>query len=126
MKPEVSLRCLTQADLRFAHSLRELAGWNQTIADWERWLALSPQGCFIAEWNQSPAGTATTIRYEQGLAWIGMLLVHPDFRGRGIGEALLAHCVEYLRSQGVPCIKLDATPQGKVLYDRIGFQEEWS
>src|SRR5437762_6003764 len=54
-----------------------------------------------------------------------MVLVHPDFRGRGIGRALLNHCVAYLRGRGIRCIKLDATPQGKLLYDRLGFQEEW-
>ena len=126
MKSKLILRHLTPEDLAFADSLRELAGWNQTLDDWRGLLELSPEGCFLAEWDGAPAGTITTICYAQELAWIGMLLVHPDFRGRGIGRALLGRSVEYLRGREVGCMKLDATPQGKLLYDRFGFREEWS
>ncbi len=125
MKRGISLRKMTPADFSFADSLRALAGWNQTIEDWKRLLALSPDGCFIAQWNGTPAGTATTICYGQDLAWIGMVLVQPDFRGRGIGRALLTCCLDHLRSGESECIKLDATLQGKLLYERLGFQKEW-
>ena len=125
MRPNVHLRNLTERDLTFADSLRSLAGWNQTIGDWKRFLSLSPDGCFVAEWNGTPAGTATTICYGQDLAWIGMVLVHPEFRGRGLGRALLKHCLGHLRGQGAGCIKLDATPAGKRIYDQLGFREEW-
>jgi len=120
------LRKLTAADLPFADTVRELAGWNQTLDDWQRFLAAEPEGCFLAEWNGWPAGTATTTIYSADLAWIGMVLVHPDYRRRGIGRALLQHCIDYLRSRGIRCIKLDATPAGKLVYDGLGFSSEWT
>src|SRR5207249_1685387 len=126
MKSKLILRHLRPEDLAFADSLRELAGWNQTLDDWRGLLELSPEGCFLAEWDGAPAGTITTICYGQELAWIGMLLVHPDFRGRGIGRALLARCVEHLKAAGIRAIKLDATPDGKMLYEQFGFREEGS
>jgi predicted N-acetyltransferase YhbS len=92
----------------------------------ERFLAAAPDGCFLAEWNGVPAGTATTIVYSQALAWIGMVLVHPNCRRRGIGRALLGRCIEHLRSHEVRCIKLDATPPGKKVYDALGFEDEWT
>jgi ribosomal protein S18 acetylase RimI-like enzyme len=122
----LKLRLLTHADLQFADSVRALAGWNQTIADWERFLAVAPDGCFLAEWDGIPAGTATTITYSPALSWIGMVLVHPEYRRRGIGRALLERCIEHLRGRGVRCIKLDATPAGKPVYDSLGFKEEWT
>jgi len=115
---------MTASDLAFADSLRASAGWNQTLSDWQRLLAYEPDGCFLAEWEGSPAGTATTTRYGRDLAWIGMVLVHPDYRRRGIGLALLQQCLDYL--QDVRCIKLDATPLGRGLYQQLGFQEEWN
>jgi GNAT superfamily N-acetyltransferase len=124
MNSKIHLRLMTPSDLAFADALRALAGWNQTLGDWQRLLAHEPGGCFIAEWDGSPAGTATTTRYGTDLAWIGMVLVHPDYRRRGIGQALLQHCLDYL--QDVSCVKLDATPLGKMLYEQLGFQEEWS
>ena len=122
MHPAITLRRMTRADLPFADDLRARAGWNQLPADWERMLAYEPDGCFVAEWAGTPAGTATTTRYRGELAWIGMVLVHPAFRRRGLGRALLEACVEYLGS--VPCVKLDATPLGKPLYEQLGFVEE--
>lgn len=117
---------MTSADLPFADRLRRHAGWNQTPADWERFLAMEPDGCFVAESNGAPAGTATTTVYGAELAWIGMVLVHPDQRRRGIGQALLQRCLGHLRDRGVRCIKLDATPLGQPVYERLGFKDEWT
>jgi len=126
MNTPIRLRLMTRADLPFADSVRASAGWNQTFADWERFLETEPEGCFLAEWNSSPAGTATTTVYGLELGWIGMVLVHPEYRRRGIGRALLERCVEHLRARGVRCIKLDATPLGKQVYDSLGFKDEWT
>src|SRR3954470_6746665 len=104
----LTLRHLTAADLPFADALRATAGWNQTLTDWRRFLDLSPCGCLLAECDGRPVATATTIVYGQELGWIGMLLVHPDFRRRGIARVLMDHCIEILRSAGVRSIKLDA------------------
>jgi GNAT superfamily N-acetyltransferase len=113
-------------DLAFADSVRAAVGWNQTIKDWERILSVQPDGCFVAEWDGKLAGTATTTCYGKQLSWIGMILVHPDFRRHGIGKALMNHCLKFLKDQQLECIKLDATPLGKTLYDKLGFKDEWN
>lgn len=123
---EIAIRCLAGTDLPFANQVREIAGWNQLPADWERFRALEPEGCFLAEIEGRPAGTATTTCYGRDLAWIGMVLVHPDCRRRGVGTALLGHAIEYLlRERRIGCVKLDATPEGRPLYEKLGFQAEW-
>jgi GNAT superfamily N-acetyltransferase len=117
---------LRPEDLPFADSLCAIAGWNQTLGDWRRFLEMEPDGCVLAEWNGSPVGTATTLRYASEVAWIGMVLVHPGHRRRGIGRALLNHCIAWLQARGMRCIKLDATPAGKQVYDGLGFKGEWT
>ncbi len=119
------LRCLIQHDLFEADQLRADLGWNQTILDWQLLLALSPDGCFVAEQNGRIVGTCTTVNYGNVLAWIGMMMVHPASRGQGIGDTLLRRCVDHLRRCGVQCIKLDATPMGQPLYAGAGFVPEW-
>lgn len=121
----LSMRRLTREDIPFGMTLKNLAGWNQLPADWERFLDWEPEGCFLATWDGQPAGTATTIRYGDRFGWVGMVLVHPDLRRRGIGTALLMRSIEYLEQAGVAAVKLDATPMGKQLYDTIGFQDEY-
>jgi GNAT superfamily N-acetyltransferase len=120
------MRLMTEADLPFADQVRACAGWNQTPDDWRLLLEWQPDGCFVGELDGVPAGTATTIFYGTALAWIGMVLVHPDHRRHGVGHALLDHCIAFLRERRIQSIKLDATPLGKTLYDQLGFLDEWT
>lgn len=121
-----TLRLLQPSDLGFAHGLSRDTGWNQTRRDWERFLSLAPDGCFLAEVDGQPAGTATTTAYGTGLAWIGMVLVHPAFRRRGVGTLLLNGAIHHLREEkGIACVGLDATPEGRPLYEGLGFRADW-
>ena len=120
-----TIRPFTADDIPFGMSLKDLAGWNQLPADWERLLTWEPEGCFVAEHDGVLAGTATTFDYEGRFGWVGMVLVHPEMRRKGIGTALLMHGIEYLEAKGVAAVKLDATPMGKQLYDQIGFVDEY-
>ena len=123
---EIKIRRLEVADLEFAGEVRAIAGWNQLRPDWERLLRLEPEGCFLAEVEGRPAGTVTTTCYGRQLAWIGMVLVHPDFRRRGVGTRLLTEAIRHLREErSIRCVKLDATPEGRPLYESLGFQSEW-
>jgi ribosomal protein S18 acetylase RimI-like enzyme len=119
------IRTMTSADIAAGMRLKDAAGWNQTKEDWARFLEANPEGCFVAEWNGDVAGTVTTITYENRFAWIGMVLVDSEARGRGIGTALLVKAIDYLDARRISCVKLDATPQGKPLYQRLGFQVEY-
>src|SRR5215475_4319142 len=122
----IRLRRLQQSDLPAADELRQLAGWNQRPKDWRRLLSLEPDGCFVAVHNGSVVGTVTTTTYGLALAWIGMMLVHPDQRRKGVGTRLMRHAIEYLRGRGIECIKLDATPAGRPVYEKLGFISEWT
>ena len=119
------IRLMTPVDIQAGLRLKDIAGWNQTREDWERFLKFNPDGCFVAEHDGQVAGTVATIVYEDRLAWIGMVLVDPDQRGQGIGTALLHEAIAHLDARRIPCIKLDATPQGKQLYERFGFKVEY-
>jgi GNAT superfamily N-acetyltransferase len=119
------LRTMTKHDIPAGLRLKELAGWNQTAADWNRFLDASPAGCFVAEVDREVRGTATTISFENKFAWIGMVLVDPENRSRGIGTKLLERAIEYLDDQKMSTMKLDATPQGKPLYEKLGFVSEY-
>jgi len=104
--------------------LKNALGWNQTEADWLRLLQLEPEGCFVACAKGQLVGTVTAIAYGTDLAWIGMMLVDPAFRRRGIGASLMRACMAYLHAKGVRTVKLDATPAGRPLYESLGFVPE--
>lgn len=120
----MEIRRLTPDDTDAVLRLVGLAGWNQTAADIRRLLALEPDGCFAACDGGRVVGTTTTTTYGTALAWVGMVLVDPDFRRRGIASALMDAALEHLRRRGVGTVKLDATPAGRQVYERLGFVDE--
>ncbi len=119
------VRLLTRSDIPAGMRLKNLAGWNQTPADWGRLLCLSPVGCFAAEEGLKVVGTVTAVAYEGRLAWIGMLLVDPEYRRRGLGTLLLKKAIEYLEGIQVPTIKLDTNLKARAVYETLGFVSEY-
>jgi GNAT superfamily N-acetyltransferase len=119
------IRLMTSDDIPAGMRLRAAAGWNQTEQDWRRFLDLVPDGCFVATLDGVVCGTATALNYVQRIGWLGMVLVDPAMRGRGIGSRLFQHAMEHLRSLGVGTQKLDATPQGYPIYRSLGFVDEY-
>ena len=129
-EPAINIRLLFESDIPAAMQLKEGAGWNQTETDWRRLLALEPNGCFAAVKDGRLIGTTTTTTYGNNLAWIGMVLVDPQERRLGIATQLMNVAIDYLKDK-VATVKLDATAQGKPLYERFGFHvesviERWS
>ncbi len=121
---QIQIRQMNHIDIPFAMELKNIAGWNQTEADWMRYMNLEPDGCFIAEVDGEKAGTGTALSYGK-FGWIGMILVHPTKRRLGLGTEMLHKTIGYLQSKGVTCIKLDATPMGKQVYIPLGFEDEY-
>ena len=126
----IQIRLLTESDIPAAMALKQSAGWNQTEADWRRLLMLEPQGCFGAVKDDRLVGTTTTTTYGDELAWIGMVLVHPESRRMGIASQLMKTALDYLKEK-VVTVKLDATALGKPVYEKLGFRveslvERWS
>lgn len=121
---QIEIRLLREADIPAALQLKELARWNQTESDWRRLLRLEPSGCFCATISGSVVATTTTTTYGRELAWIGMVLVDPLYRRRGIATKLMHAALDYLSEAGVATVKLDATPDGRPVYENLGFKIE--
>ena len=121
----IRIRTMTIADLPLGLRLKNQAGWNQTEADWLRFLSLEPQGCFVAELDGVPVGTLTTCLLG-GVAWIAMVLVDVKARRKGVGSKLLRYALDYLDGRKVGTIRLDATPAGRAVYEKWGFIPEYN
>src|SRR5918996_4576668 len=77
----LTLRGFIDDDPQLVLRLKEQAGWNQTAADLERFRKLSPEGCFVAQWDGQPVGCVMVFEFGS-VAWIAMMLVDESFRGR--------------------------------------------
>lgn len=103
----------------------ELAGCEGWLVDpWEFDFLLStfPQGCLCVRDGSSGKGIGfvTSLKHERS-GWIGNLIVSPDCRGQGIGEALFLRAFRTLRDSGADTCWLTASKQGQSLYEKYGF-----
>lgn len=122
--PAIQVRVFRHDDLSDAFALSASAGWNQTLADWQRFWRLSSDGLFVAEAEGRAIGTCAAFRFG-AVGWIAMMLVDDRWRRRGVGRTLMEKSLLYLEEQGVATVRLDATPMGRPLYEKLGFVAEY-
>jgi len=120
---EFQLRPMEVADIPAGMRLKKAAKWNQLEQDWELFLASSQTGSLVAEYQGKIVGTVTSVNYGRRFSWIGMLLVDPSTRRMGLGTKLLGEAMRLSADYGT--IRLDATPAGKLLYDTLGYKDEF-
>ncbi|MFO1299626.1 MAG: GNAT family N-acetyltransferase [Burkholderiaceae bacterium] len=115
------------ADLADAIALSASASWNQNEADWRLMLTLGRAWGIRApdaQGRERVAASVVALPYGSEFAWVSMVLVLPEFRGRGYASRLLAHALNELAWRGIAAI-LDATPAGHPIYVPMGFVDSW-
>jgi GNAT superfamily N-acetyltransferase len=120
----IEYRKMVPTDINAGLALCRSAGWNQLENDWKLFLELEPDGARVAvDEAGKVAGTVTTINYEDHFSWIGMVLVDPEKKRMGIGTQLLREALKVLEK--METVKLDATPAGREVYLKLGFNDEY-
>ncbi|MBK5448485.1 GNAT family N-acetyltransferase [Bacillus sp. TH22] len=100
-------------------ALSSYIGWDYNTEEIE---TIFNSGIVYGVWNERKEliASAAIILYGEALASVGMVIVHPDYKGRGIGKIITDSCVKSVSTQ-TP-IMLIATDEGKVLYETLGFR----
>ncbi len=119
----VIYRTMSSKDIPGGLRLCRQSRWNQLAEDWTELFALAPQGGRVALLKDEIVGSIITLNYENRFTWIGMLLVDPACRGKGVGSELFSLSLRVF--PGLSPQRLDATPQGRPVYQRFGFQDEY-
>lgn len=112
----VSLREMRAADLTAAHALSLAVHWPHRLADWQ--FAFERGAGIVAERDGELIGTALYWRWGPAHATLGLVIVDPRCQGRRIGLHLMQAVLGQLDGASV---LLHATPEGRGLYERLGF-----
>jgi GNAT superfamily N-acetyltransferase len=115
---------MNPGDVPSVMELSAAANWNQTPDDWLRLLQLSPQGCRLIEDAGRTVATVSLLPYGTRLAWIGMLLTRHEYRRQGLARRLMEDAIASAEREGIRTLKLDATDEGRPLYESLGFVVE--
>jgi GNAT superfamily N-acetyltransferase len=119
----IHLRKMALSDMDSLMKLKNAEGWNQLKKDWTMLISYKKSVNLVAVLENRIVGTVTAINYANAVAWIGMMLVDRDYRGRGIAKLLMLETIAKLKK--CESIKLDATPAGRPLYMKLGFEDEY-
>lgn len=82
------------------------------------------EAAWIAELDGRRVGCVFCVAKDGSTAQLRILLVHPDGRGRHLGERLVAECVEFARSAGYTRMRLwtnDPLAAARKIYLAAGF-----
>jgi len=119
-----AVRTMNPSDVPSAMELSIGANWNQTPDDWHRIMRLFAKGCLCSEDAGRVVATATLLAYGTRLAWIGMVLTRPEYRRQGLARWLMENAIASAERCGIRTLKLDATNEGRPLYESLGFVVE--
>lgn len=113
------LHSLTISDIPGLIALSDSVGWDYNESEIHTILSI---GTVFGHKDASGTllSSAAIIPYEDKLASIGMVIVHPSTQGKGYGRELMKACMASVSADTTSM--LIATPEGEPLYKNLGFQ----
>ena len=118
------IECLSGKELLCAAGLYRLADW---VSDGEdcSFINRAVAGSFLAAAafeGENLVGMGRVLSDGVSDAYIQDVVVHPEFRGKGIGGKIVMFLVSELEARGVDWIALVGEPGTESFYSRLGFE----
>ena len=121
------IRSFVEADrsgvLELWHRCDLVRPWNDPAADLDRSLAHGASTVLVADVDERVVGTVMA-GYDGHRGWLNLLAVDTDWRGRGVGAALVTTAEERLREWGCPKVNLQIRAGNAAVVDfyrRLGY-----
>lgn len=112
------VRPLSLDEVRVVVDWARLEGWNPGLADADVFHATDPDGFLGLFEGNTLAAAISAVRYSPDFGFIGLFIVHPDRRGRGLGRAVWQAAISRLDGA---TIGLDGVQEQQANYARQGF-----
>ena len=121
---DMNIRRMTRDELDILVEWAAREGWNPGLNDAEVFWATDPEGFVTAEIDGELIGGGSIVAYEKKYGFIGLFIVRPEYRGRGLGNQLWHELNRRLlaRLDADAAIGLDGVFNMQDCYARGGFR----
>ncbi|MBY5363334.1 GNAT family N-acetyltransferase [Rhizobium leguminosarum] len=123
MNSEFAVRSMRPGELELVLEWARQEGWNPGLDDSLAFLEADPSGFFVGAIGEVPVGSISVVKYGESFAFLGLYIVHPDFRGKGYGKAIWQAGIA---SAGDRTIGLDGVAAQQDNYRKAGFEPAYS
>jgi len=123
MTKELVIRNMTRPEVDELIGWATREGWNPGLDDAECFWATNPNAFTAAELAGELIGSVASTAYQDEFGFMGLFIVRPEFRGRGLGNTLWhARCKRLLaRLRPGASIGLDGALEMQDYYTKGGF-----
>ncbi|NTF42958.1 GNAT family N-acetyltransferase [Rhizobium rhizogenes] len=119
MKSTFAVRTMRAGELELALEWARQEGWNPGIDDAPAFWEADPSGFLVAAIGEVPVGCISVVRYGERFAFIGLYMLHPEFRGKGYGKQLWN---KGMALAGNRTVGLDGVVAQQEYYRKHGFE----
>jgi len=113
-----TIRSMTADELALAIDWAAAEGWNPGLADAACFRAADPDGFLVGLLDDRPVASISVVAYGDAFGFLGFYIVHPDFRGRGLGWRIWQAGMARL---GTRTVGLDGVVAQQDNYAKSGF-----
>jgi len=122
--PDPIIRNMHRGELDTLVDWAAAEGWNPGLNDADIFWATDPEGFIAAELDGAMIGGGSIVSYGGLYGFMGFFIVHPDFRGCGLGNTLWHARLQRLigRLEAPPVIGMDGVFDMQAYYAKGGFR----
>ncbi|WP_437921266.1 GNAT family N-acetyltransferase [Sphingobacterium sp. LRF_L2] len=120
MIPQPKIRNFITADLAAINHLQP-KDWNAIQTEFLQYSLLPYCFPFKVVKGQHIIGLGNAILHEES-AWLSHIIVDETERGKGIGQMIVQHLLEFIQKKNIASICLIATDLGSPVYEKFGFK----
>lgn len=113
------IKNMKKDDLKLAIKWAENEGWNPGVYDEDSFYPTDPDGFFMGYLRQEPVSCISAVAYDNKFGFLGLYIVKPEFRGKGMGIKIWEKGLEYLQDRN---IGLDGVSAQQQNYKNYGFK----
>ena len=113
---------MSRAEMGLALDWAAREGWNPGRHDADIFHPIDVRGHFMGWVDNQPAACISGLRYGSSYGFLGLYIVQPHLRGRGLGMAVWRAALDHLKG----CVVgLDGVVEQQANYRRSGFDLAW-